>query len=454
MKKELPSIERVASLDRFGAKKAIIPLDVKGPWQRKKFWFQWILLLVFLLIPWIKINSNPLILLNIGERKFAFFGFLFFAHDAPLVFFIFAFAALLLIFVTSIWGRVWCGYACPQTVFIEQVYRKIETWIEGSPIERRKNLGKPLHFNLFLKRALKWILFFLVSSLFAHSFAAYFVGAESILSMISKSPQENWSAFLVVSSITLLLLFDFGWFREQFCIIMCPYGRFQSVFMDDNSLAIVYDEKRGEPRKGLASNKPQGDCVSCLRCVEVCPTGIDIRQGVQMECIACTACIDACDEIMTKVKKPKGLIRYDNVKSEPLQYFKPRNLILLGFLFALVAGFTFSVSSRKDVHISVLRAQETPYQVMPGGEILNHFKLHIKNQSARTMRLKLDISPNEVTLITQINPVVLGAHHDQTIHFFTQFESGQKSEADILVLDFESQIEIFRKTLPLLGPKK
>jgi len=453
-----PSIETVASLDEWGSRKAMIPMDVKGKWKNRKLWIQWGLLLFFLIVPWVNINGNPMILLNIAERRFSFFGFLFFAHDAPLIFFILAFLVLTLAFVTSIWGRVWCGYACPQTVFIEQVYRKIESFVEGSPLERRRNLNKPLTAPLALKKSLKWLLFFVVSSLFAHSFAAYFVGTEAIIQMVQSAPSENWTAFLVVTFITAVLLFDFGWFREQFCIIMCPYGRFQSVLMDDRSLAVVYDEERGEPRKGLKSDKPQGDCVNCRRCVEVCPTGIDIRQGIQMECIACTACIDACDEIMTKVKKPTGLIRYDNVVRKPLRIFKPRSLIYMALLFAIVIGFGLSLSLRNELHVTLLRAKDTPYQSLSENEILNHFKLHVTNQSSELIRLQLKILPETIGLVTQMNPVLIASQKDHTIHFFARFDRSLlkdgSTSATIEVRRLEDQKLLFQKPMTLLGPRQ
>lgn len=458
MKRDDPKIESLASLDEVGGRKTIIPLDVKGVWHKRKVVIQWILLAIFLIVPWLNIRGNPIILLNIGDRKFSFFGHLFFAHDAPLLFFIFAFLVLSLVVVTSIWGRVWCGYACPQTVFIERIYRKIEDLIEGNPIQRRKDLGQPLNSTLALKRTIKWILFFIVSSLFAHSFTAYFVGAESVLEMVKHSPNENWGVFLVTTFITLLLLFDFGWFREQFCIIMCPYGRFQSVLMDENSMSVIYDEERGEPRKGLKSDKPQGDCISCRRCIEVCPTGIDIRQGVQLECIACTACIDACDEIMEKVNKPKGLIRYDNAAREPLRLFKPRNLIYFALIGIITSAFIYSIMARKDLHFTLMRVKDAPYQFLNEKELLNHFKLHLKNQSNQTKTFLIQASSDKFELITQINPITLIPHSDKQIHFFIKFPksllSDQQLTPAVLLKDSSTKEVMYSKGLELLGPNQ
>lgn len=458
MKPDAPKIESLSSIDHFGVKRTIIPLEVKGYWAKRKVWLQWFLLVIFLVLPWIKINGNPIILLNIAERRFSFGGFLFFAHDAPLIFFIFAAAALALVLATALWGRVWCGYACPQTVFIERVYRQIETWIEGRAIARRKLLNQPFNLRTFSKKILKWILFFIVSSIFAHSFAAYFLGAEAITEMVQSPPSENWTSFLVVSFITTILLFDFGWFREQFCIIMCPYGRFQSVFMDEYSLSVIYDEKRGEPRKGLKSELPAGDCVSCNRCVEVCPTGIDIRQGVQMECIACTACIDACDEIMEKVKKPKGLIRYDNEARSSLNFFRPRILIFLSLLLLLSVSFILVLSNRNDLHVSLLRAKESPYQTLDNDTLINHFKLHIKNQSAARKQILIQTDSTDLTLITQSNPLTLPSHSDHVAHFFIKFPRSLLKKglrpASVSIQDMESKQILIRKSFTLLGPNQ
>ncbi|MGZ3806167.1 MAG: cytochrome c oxidase accessory protein CcoG, partial [Pseudobdellovibrionaceae bacterium] len=355
--------ERLTSIDEFGDRTYIIPAEVRGFYHRYRTWVHFILLVIFLALPWTSINGSQTILLDIHARKFAIFGMTFWAHDAPLVFFILATLTLSLAFVTSIWGRVWCGWACPQTVFIDAVFRRIEHWVQGNYIQRRQLKQAPLSFKKVFKNLLTWILFFIVSSLIAHSFAAYFVGAEALIKMLQESPGQNWESFLVVSFFTLVVLFDFGWFREQFCIIMCPYGRIQSVLLDQKSLAVVYDQERGEPRKGkVETNKKQGDkqgdCVNCNRCVQVCPTGIDIRKGLQMECIACSACVDACDEIMTKIKKPKGLIRYDTLDHSKISLTKPRSLIYMALILISLIGLTYNISTREKAQVFILRAKE------------------------------------------------------------------------------------------------
>ena len=293
-KLELPE-DRLASLDKMGGRLFIYPAQVRGFFRKWRTVTQIILIAIFLLLPWIKIGGQQAVLLDLPGRKFALFGVTFWAHDAPMIFFVLAILTMSLALMTALWGRVWCGWACPQTVFIDGVFRRIEELIEGNHIERRKLDDAPMDAKKFFKRSLKWILFTAVTLVITHSFLAYFVGADRLVEMVQHKPAENWTNFLIILVTSGIILFDFAWFREQFCIIACPYGRFQSVLMGPRSKNVVYDYNRGEPRKGKAPKGEEADCVNCYRCVQVCPTGVDIRRGTQMECIACTACIDACD---------------------------------------------------------------------------------------------------------------------------------------------------------------
>lgn len=456
--------ERLSSLDEFGDRKYIIPAEVKGHWHNLRERLGFILLLIFLVLPWTKINGMQSLFLDFDKRQFTILGLRFWAHDGPLVFFIFAILTLSLIFVTSIWGRVWCGWACPQTVFIDQVYRKIERWVEGNYLARRKLAQDDISFEKIYKKSLKWFLFFFVSSIIAHSFAAYFVGSDQLLKMIQGSPTENWTYFLVISSVTGLVLFDFAWFREQFCIIMCPYGKFQSVLMDQGSRAVLYDQNRGEPRKGspLALEGKKGDCVSCNRCVQVCPTGIDIRKGLQMECIACTACMDACDEIMTKVKKPTQLIRYASVSGAYNKITNPRSLIYLLLIIGAFSGLAWAVAQRKILDISVLRGTESPYQTIKNEnaetQILNHFKAHFVNQSFENIELSLSLADlPQAELKTPEPKIILQPNESKTIHFFILFPESLTAKlgrypAKILIHS-NSKEPVIKET-ELVGPKK
>ncbi len=466
--------EGLTSLDKKGHHIFIIPAEVKGFFRKWRTVTQWILIVIFLILPWSKINGIQTIWLDIPARKFAIFGRMFYAHDGPLVFFILLTSTIALALATAVWGRIWCGWACPQTVFIDAIYRQIEIWIEGKYIERRQLRQSTWTPTKIFKVSLKWLVFLVVSSLISHSFIAYFTGAEQLVNMIHGGPQENWSYFLFVTVMTAILLFDFGWFREQFCIIVCPYGKFQSVLMDHHSYTVLYDANRGEPRRGsttapttsstaittsattatatvataataatvassvettkstnVTASKSTGDCVACNRCVHVCPTGIDIRNGVQLECIGCTACIDACDEIMEKVKKPKGLIRYSSVKNRGLKILRPRVLIYSFLLILGVTGILFNYFSRSSFMITLLRAKDTPYQVVKGVHplnqqetdmVINHFKLHIHNQTDQIKNYEIKPAVDFIQAgakMTLQNPMIqVGASQEKIVHFF------------------------------------
>jgi len=467
--RQLPE-ERLSTMDETGKRVYIFPAQVKGIFRRYRTMVQVILILFFLFLPWVKINGHQAVLLDITQRKFAIFGLTFWAHDGPLIFFLLAALSLGLAFVTAIWGRIWCGWACPQSVFIDGVFRRIEYWVIGSHI-KQVNLAKaPMNGEKFLKYSVTWILFTVISLIIAHSFLAYFVGAERLVEMTQNNPRENWTVFLIMAFITAVLLFDFGWFREQFCIIMCPYGRFQSVLMDDDSLTVSYDPVRGEPRRGTTKpGEAEGDCINCYKCVVVCPTGIDIRKGMQMECVGCTACIDACDEVMEKIGKPRGLIRYatgNSLRGMKSKFFTPRVVIYSALLILTVLLLAVNISRREDIVVTILRGKDTPYQVIKGDgddkEIINHFKIHLKNQTFDDISLKMVMpeiwKEKEVEVISQTDTINLGAGKDFTAHFFVKFP-GEITEAtgtQTIKLEFVStgKDEIkFEKDLKLVGPK-
>lgn len=458
---------KLTSVDENGDRLYLIPAEVRGFFRKHRTWSQCVLLVIFLLLPWTSINGHQTILIDIPKREFALFGILFRSHDAPLLFFVLGTLTLGLAFVTSIWGRVWCGWACPQTVFIDAVFRRIEQWVEGSYIERRRLREAPLSWNKFSKVSLKWFLFFGASSLIAHSFMAYFVGAVNLMHMVQNSPFQNPTYFILVISFTALVLFDFAWFREQFCVIMCPYGRIQSVLLDSKSMAVVYDEKRGEPRKGSATKDKVGDCVSCNRCVQVCPTGIDIRNGLQMECIACTACIDACDEIMEKVKKPRGLIRYDTLDGSKINLKKPRSLIYMAAIIFLVAGLSYAIGTRESAHFTVLRGAGLPYSYVKNNEqelILNQFRIHIQNQSGKEalykLRLNTELLQKGVEFSVAENPLPLQPGDSREWYFFVRippalFTDSDKIKTTIEIQDIgpENSLNSTRELI-LVGPRQ
>lgn len=457
--------EALSSIDQYGRRLEIIPAEVRGKFRRWRNWTQWLLLMIFLVLPWTEVRGLQTVLIDIVHRQFVFFGIQFWSHDGPLIFFLLAILTLSLAFMTALWGRVWCGWACPQTVFIDAVYRRIERWVEGNYLARRQLRQSPWNAHRIGKWLAKWALFLLVSSIIAHSFVAYLAGANELMSMLKGSPAENWNYFLLTSVMTAILLFNFGWFREQFCIVMCPYGRFQSVLMDSNSVTVLYDQSRGEPRKNTPSpTGKQGDCVACNRCVQVCPTGIDIRKGIQMECIACTACIDACDEIMEKVKKPTGLIRYASLWPST-RFFRPRILIYGTLLLLSIGALGYNFLNRSPYLVTVLRALETPYQKIrtpEGDRILNHFRLHVHNQTkfpqVFLVRLTAEEAQQGFQLTIPNGKVEVDGLKSKELHFFVLFpedvlKKKGSSRLEIQVVNSDANFSE-SKSLEIVGPLK
>jgi cytochrome c oxidase accessory protein FixG len=410
---ELP-IDRLATTDARGKRVYLYPREVEGKWTRSRSRLSVVLILFFLLLPWIRIQGHPVLLLDIVQRRFAVFGLTFWAHDTPLLFFVIAGVATTLFFLTSVWGRFWCGWGCPQTIFVEQVFRRIERWIEGDSIARRRRDTAPFSLETGARKAAKWLVFAGIALVLSHSFLAYFVGTDELRVMIQSSPAQNPSTFLLMAGLSLLILFDLGWFREQFCTVVCPYGRFQAVLMDRQSITVSYDFARGEPRRPASltireseksSGKPQGDCVNCYRCVQVCPTGIDIRRGSQLECVGCAACIDACDDVMSRLKKAPGLIRYasqasiEERETTPRAWYqRPRALAYLTLLGGLSLGLGWVLSRRTPIELLLIRSVDVPYQVLkrPDGSpaVLNHFKAEIRNQTFDPQRISLKLPPS------------------------------------------------------------
>lgn len=378
--------DRPSMLDAFGTRIPLYPARAQGLWRKRRTITHGILLTFFLLLPWIKIGGKPLVLLNILSGQFDIFGLSFRAHDGPMVFLVLGVFAIGLALLTALLGRAWCGWACPQTVFLDGVIRRIEYWVEGSHLQRRELDAAPLSARKIFKKTLKWTLFTGFCVILTHSLLAYFFGADHVIEMMSTNPSANPGPFAFVAVLTGLVLFDMAWFREQFCLIVCPYGRIQSVLMDSQTVTVHYDVERGEPRraKSIPAEK-QGACVSCNRCVSVCPTGIDIRNGVQLECIACTACIDACDDVMEKTKQPKGLIRHASLSNKPVNWFRSRVLLYWIALGALLIAMGIALSTRSSLEFTLLRALGAPSseRIATDGGVLvsNGYRLHAINQS-------------------------------------------------------------------------
>lgn len=419
--------ERLATTDEHGNRVYLYPEDVRGKWKDRRQFVYWGLILLYLVLPWFYINGKPALFIDIFHREFTLLGFTLHGMEPILFFLMLASGIFFIGFATSLLGRVWCGWACPQTVFIQSIFMKLETFIEGKARTRRERDKAPMSFDKFARRMLKWATFILVSLHIAHTFIGYFVGPRELFAITMHAPSENWGLFMATMIITTIVLLDFGWFREQFCIIACPYGRMQSVLMDENSLVVSYDVKRGEPRRGSPGieRSGEGDCINCYNCVKVCPTGIDIRRGTQLECIACTQCIDACDEIMTKIKKPTGLIRYS---SENEQQGKPRKTLTLRsgvyatICLSFIALFLYFLSASTELSMVFLRSK-IPFQVIEDGQtVLNQFTLKLSHQGSAHYKASIQIADpklqDQIKIISNQNPVEVEKAEKKIILFF------------------------------------
>ena len=364
--------DTIGTVDKEGKRNWIYPKKPKGKFHNRRIIVSIILLTLLFTGPFLKWDGVPMFLFNFLERKFIIFGVVFWPQD----FHLFAFAMLsFMVFVvlfTVIFGRLWCGWACPQTIFMEMVFRKIEYWIEGDRAKQQKlNRSKWTQEKIF-KKGSKWIIFYAISFLIANTLMAYLVGIDELSKMITHPPADHWGKFVGVVVFSWIFFFIFAWFREQACIAVCPYGRLQSVMLGKDSLVVAYDWIRGEKRERVRKNKEReaGDCIDCSLCVQVCPTGIDIRNGTQMECVNCTACIDVCDSVMDKVGFDKGLIRYASysgiAENKPFK-FNARIIAYTVVLVGMLSVLGFSLASRSDVETTLLRTPGMRYQKLDDG---------------------------------------------------------------------------------------
>lgn len=402
-----PNRDSVTTIRDDGSRLFLHPADAHGRFTTWRRWSGWLLIAVYLALPWIPIGGHPAVFLDIAERRFHLFGLTLAFQDAWLLFFGISGLGFSLFFITALLGRVWCGWACPHTVFLEHVYRRIERWLEGDAVVRRRLDAAPWGAIKLLRRGLKQLIFITVSAGIAHLFLAYFVSIPELWSMMRTAPGDHWGAFVFVLVFTGALYFNFAWFREQLCLIICPYGRLQSVLVDDDSLGIGYDEQRGEPR-GKAGTPDAGACVDCNRCVQVCPTGIDIRHGLQIECIGCAACIDACDAVMDKLSRPRGLVRYDSqtgLAGGVTRWLRARTIVYAVLMLVGASVATWAATTIKPATLAVTRMVGAPYYMADDG-LRNQFLVRLINKKDVPARfivtIETDGQPVQQTGINQV----------------------------------------------------
>lgn len=398
----LPAPEHVLStLERDGSRRWLYPKLAKGLWWYRRRIVAYLLMVVFLLVPHITIAGRPLVRIDLILREFTFFGQTFYPTDTLLLALLILSAIVSIICITAVTGRVWCGWACPQTVYMEFLFRPIDRLFEGTAGKGGKSktaLPLPL-------KALRLGVYLTLSMVLAHTFLAYFVGPEKLSEWIFHStPLSHPTAFIVMTAATLLMTFDFYYFREQTCLIACPYGRFQSVMLDRQSMIVAYDYNRGEPReKGRRQpGDAKGDCIDCNQCTAVCPTGIDIRNGLQMECINCSQCIDACDAVMNKIGLPSGLIRYSSqasLESKPKRILRARTILYPLILVSLLSGFVGALKLVSGFTVEVTRGKGTVFSAVPPSKVLNRFNLKLTNRTNLDQQYTLTVvSPDSTTV--------------------------------------------------------
>ncbi|MBB2150477.1 cytochrome c oxidase accessory protein CcoG [Pedobacter gandavensis] len=392
--------DQISTLTDDGQRrKWLYPKVIKGKLYQYRSVVSYFFLTLLFVAPFIKLNGEQLVLLNVLERKFVFFGVIFWPQD----FYLFVLALLtfmvFIVLFTVVFGRVFCGWACPQTIFLEMVFRKIEIWIEGEPTKRKKLDEGPLTSEKFFKKGIKHAIYLLISFLIANIFLSYLIGSATLISIMTEPIALHWTGFISICVFTLVFYLVFSRMRELVCTVVCPYGRLQGVLLDNQSIIVAYDYERGEPRekrvKGVENSG--GDCIDCKLCVQVCPTGIDIRNGTQMECVNCTACIDACDMVMEKIQRPTRLIGFkseDEIKTKQPFKLNKRVYAYSAVLLVLISVLSYLLITRTEVKTTILRASGTLYQLRAKEQaVSNLFNAELINKTSKS--LKFEIVPDD-----------------------------------------------------------
>ncbi len=453
------------TLNEDGSRRWIRPKPSHGTWWKRRQVVAYVLMAIFFAAPHIRLFGKPVFLMDLPRREFTLMGYTFLPTDTLLFMFTLGSGVIGIFLVTALWGRAWCGWACPQTVYLEFLFRPIGRWFDGGYTGSR-NLDKQGAW--FTPRRLgKYVTFFLLALLVSHTMLAFFVGTEQLYEWMLNPPSDHPSAFFFVVLFTGIVWFNFTYFREQTCLIVCPYGRWQSALIDRQSLIVAYDYQRGEPRAHATKTRDPnaGDCIDCGACVQTCPTGIDIRNGLQMECVHCTQCIDACDEIMTKVGKPTGLIRYssqDEIAGKPRHLLRLRTILYPAVLAILLGGLATAMLRKQPADLTVLRGLDGPFATEADGRISNQIRIKLTNRRGDPMAYTIlldslvggDVDTDDVTVVAPENPLKVEAGATRTTSVFVLLPARAFPTGDRMITITVTDERGYRESVPyrLLGP--
>lgn len=451
--------DSIATVDSKGKRNWVYAKKPKGPLYNRRAILATILLAFLFIGPYLKIKGDPILLFNILERKFIIFGIVFWPQDIHLILMMFITTIIFVVLFTVIFGRLFCGWVCPQTIFMEFVFRRIEYLIEGDIAEQKRLQKAPWTFNKIWRKSLKHIIFYLIAFATAFTFLSYIIGAGQLWLITSEGIQAHIGGFFGLLLFSGAFYFVFAFFREQVCVIACPYGRLQGVMTDKKTIMVSYDYKRGEPRGPMSKNRDNelGDCVACNSCVTVCPTGIDIRNGTQLECVNCTACIDACNSVMARVKKPKGLIRYDSeegIDSGHHSIFNARSIAYSAVLTLLLIFVATLFSFRGSFEATILRARGSLFQEYGADSISNIYNFNIVNKVRDPVEIdfQLESLPGAIRYIGDKTVVQEGEVGKGTFLIIIPKSELKQSKTSIIIGLYTNGERVEEYTSTFVGP--
>lgn len=454
--------DHIATVNEDGKRIWVYPKKPKGKFTNRRKWVSYSLLIFLLSAPFIKINGDQLIELNILERKFSMFGATFWPQDLYLFAVMMIIAIVFVILFTIIYGRLFCGWFCPQTIFMEFVFRRVEYWIDGDWTQQKALDKQAWNAKKWGKRILKHTIFWLISFVIANIFLAYIIGSDSLIKIMLEPIHLHIGGLISIGIFTTLFYFVFSRLREQVCTTICPYGRLQGVLLDQNSMVVAYDYVRGEERAKFRKGEDRpaakkGDCIDCAQCVHVCPTGIDIRNGTQLECVNCTACIDACDTMMEGVGLEKGLIRFvseNGIKNRTRFQWTRRVVSYTVLLVVLIGVWITMMVMREDFSTTILRQRGSTFQIDKDNQISNIFEIDLTNKTKTTFDVKLHSSESEVNLQIANKMIRLPGEKHVRERFIARFPYKviEKGTHKIDVIIIGNGEEIDRVSIKLIGP--